>query len=333
MALEGRLSEFSAAEALMLIAREEKSGRLLIEHSARRLVLHFDRGRVAQGRDPNISPDDTFLQLLREANVVSHEQWKSLATRARERPGRDPIEGLLVMGVASREQLKEWLLMHAQGVMDRILELPDGSFNFVSSPKSALFSVPLAEKTEIMVMEAGRRSDEGKELIATQLHRSGVPILLPGGGDHSIENAGSQIRLVAPGEKQTISRILPQAGVTGRRRHAAGQTFTVTLIVDRPCTEGRGQRFDLPSRRTGHHRHRTGQRLPARPDRPFQQACPTDLHQRLGPAHPHGPAGSQDVEIDGHRTLLGLLDVLQKLPVGTQHQDGVLVQRQLQGGH
>jgi hypothetical protein len=178
MALEGRLSEFSAAEALLLIAREEKTGRLEIHSSEGRLVVHFERGRVLQARDPDLSPDDSFLQLLKEAHVVGAEQWKSLAARRRERG--DPIEGLLVMGVATRDQLKEWLLMHAQGVLDRVLELRDGSFRFVSSPRSSVFAVPLAERTEFMVMEAGRRSDEAKELLATELKRSGVPIMLPG---------------------------------------------------------------------------------------------------------------------------------------------------------
>lgn len=180
MALQGRLGEFSAAEALGLIAREEKSGRLLIEFDGGRHVVHFERGRVLQARDPDLSPEDSFLQLLREAHVVSPEQWRSLAARVRERPGRDPLEGLLIMGVATREQLKEWLLMHAQGVLESILELPDGQFSFVSTTKSGTFCVPLSEKTEYMVMEAGRRSDEAKELLATELPRSGLPIMLPG---------------------------------------------------------------------------------------------------------------------------------------------------------
>lgn len=180
MALQGRLGEFSAAEALGLIAREEKSGRLLIEFDGGQHVVHFERGRVLQARDPDLSPEGSFLQLLREAHLLSVEQWKALAARARERPGRDPIEGILIMGVATREQLKEWLLMHAQGVMDSILELSDGQFSFVSTTKSGAFCVPLSEKTEIMVMEAGRRSDEAQELLATELPRSGMPIMLPG---------------------------------------------------------------------------------------------------------------------------------------------------------
>lgn len=180
MALEGRLSEFSAAEALGLIAREEKTGRLEIQSAEGRLVIHFERGRVLQARDPDLSPDDSFLQLLKEARVVNGDQWKALASRLRERPGRDPIEGLLVMGVATRDQLKEWLLMHAQGVLDKILDLSDGSFRFVSSAKASIFAISLAEKTEFMVMEAGRRSDESKELLATELKRSGAPIMLPG---------------------------------------------------------------------------------------------------------------------------------------------------------
>jgi len=180
MALEGRFSEFSAAEALLLIAREEKSGRLDIQAEEPRLVLHFERGRVLQARDPDLSPDDSFLQLLREAQIVSAEQWKSLAAQTQDRQGRDPLETLLAMGVVTREQLKEWLHMHAQGVLDRILSMPDGSFRFESSPKAASFCAPLAEKTEFMVMEAGRRSDEASEILATELPIAGMPILLPG---------------------------------------------------------------------------------------------------------------------------------------------------------
>lgn len=180
MALSGRLQEFGVEEALGLIARQEKTGFLEIESPrASRIALHFERGKLIQAREPYPDPDDSFLRLVRELRLATPDQWRAFAEWQRNNPERDPVEGLLVLEIDTKDALRDWLTLHAQGVVDRVLELSDGTFNFEPTLTPGRFALPLNEKAEFMIMEAGRRVDEARALIATTLPLAGIPSILP----------------------------------------------------------------------------------------------------------------------------------------------------------
>ena len=163
-----------------MVAREEKTGRFQVGLNAGRMILHFERGRVIQAREALPDPGDSFLSLIRELRLLSATQWKQLSSWQREHPDRDPVAGILSKRMLDREQVQEWLEIHAQGNVDRLLEASEGTFNFEPTLTSPRFAIPLSIQPEFMIMEAGRRTDETKELLSRDLPSKGVPAIRPG---------------------------------------------------------------------------------------------------------------------------------------------------------
>jgi hypothetical protein len=180
MALEGNLREFGPAEALGLVARQEKTGCLQIDAPPRRFTLHFNRGKLIQARAPVPDPDDSFLALLRDLQVLNADQWKALRDWQEIHADRDLVEGILSLGFGEAEPLREWLLLHLQGQLDVVLSLTDGRFRFEPALSPASFCIPLSEPTEFLLMETGRRADEAREVLTSELRRDSVPRYCPG---------------------------------------------------------------------------------------------------------------------------------------------------------
>lgn len=181
MALNGRIEELPASEALGLIGRQAKTGRLELALTNEKITLYFERGRLVQARHPRASGDDDFIPLLRELRVIDEDQWRGLADWQSRNGSRDPVEYLVSDEVSlDRDLLREALLIHTQGVMDRVLAATRGTICFESSLTGATFGLPLQEKTEFMMMEAGRRNDEHLMMLDTDLPRHGVPAIHPG---------------------------------------------------------------------------------------------------------------------------------------------------------
>ena len=180
MALNGQLRDLPASEALGFIARQEKSGYLDVTTDDGAFVLYFNRGNILQARRPGADPEDTFIALLKELRIIPPEHWKILAGWQVENPDRDPLEHLMEVGIATREGFEDLLALHAQGVVDQLMEARDGFLSFESRQTDRLFAVPLAEKTEFIMMEAGRRSDETNLMLSEALLPSSTPRIKSG---------------------------------------------------------------------------------------------------------------------------------------------------------
>ncbi len=207
MALNGQLRDLPASEALGFIARQEKSGHLDVSTDDGTFVLYFNRGNLLQARRPGADPDDSFVALLKELRIIPPEHWKILAGWQVENPNRDPLEHLMEVGIATRETLEELLLLHTQGVVDQLMEARDGFLSFESHQTERLFAIPLAEKTEFIMMEAGRRSDETNLTLSESLPLLCTPRIKPGQRPVPENHVhGALLRLVDG--RNTVGRIL-----------------------------------------------------------------------------------------------------------------------------
>jgi hypothetical protein len=180
MALSGTLQDFGAAEALGLVAREEKSGRMHLVLPSGSYSLYFNKGRVVQARAGRPSVDDSFFPMLRELHVVPKQGWREVTVWQESNPNDDPVQFFISQGYADREDFEGWLILHTQGVLDEVLEASEGSFDFETTIPDS-YAVPLTEQVEFMIMEAGRRVDESTEMLARELQASSVPSIRPGG--------------------------------------------------------------------------------------------------------------------------------------------------------
>jgi hypothetical protein len=180
MALQGRLQELPASEVLGLIGRQEKSGRLEARVGNEVYVLYFERGLLVQGREPAADPNDSFIALLKELRILSSDHMSDLSAWQSANPELDPVEHLTKKEITSKDQLRSLILIHAQGIVEALLEAKEGTFVFESALVGAPFALPLAEKVEFMMMEAGRRSDETSLLITSEIPLSAVPFIRPG---------------------------------------------------------------------------------------------------------------------------------------------------------
>jgi hypothetical protein len=181
MALNGRIEELPASEALGLIGRQAKTGRLEVTTAGERITLYFERGRLVQARHPRSAADDDFMPLLRDLRILDDDTWRALTDWQSRHPDRDPMEFLVSDEVSlARDLLREVLLIHTQGVVDRVLAATTGTICFESTLTSAPFGLPLQEKTEFLMMESGRRNDELTMMLDTDLPRHGVPAIHAG---------------------------------------------------------------------------------------------------------------------------------------------------------
>jgi len=180
MALQGRLQELPASEVLGLIGRQEKSGRLEAQVRAENVILFFERGLLVQGREPAADPNDSFLALLKELRILTADHMAEFTSWQSANPDLDPVEYLVKREIAPKDLLRELLLLHAQGVVETLLDAKEGTFVFESSLIGAHFCIPLAEKVEFMMMEAGRRCDETSLLVSSEIPLTAIPSIRAG---------------------------------------------------------------------------------------------------------------------------------------------------------
>jgi hypothetical protein len=161
MALQGALSEFSVAEVMQLLALQQKSGILVLNHGdGRAHAMFFERGRILAAADRRMESRHPFLRHLLENLHVNEEQVETVEDISKE-TGQDIFTVLLTTGLMGRDRLQEEMQRYAQRLVDDVVGWQDGTYEFSGDEKSLPHQgLTLKLNPEELVMESMRRTDE-----------------------------------------------------------------------------------------------------------------------------------------------------------------------------
>ena len=163
MALQGNLRDFSAMEILQLVGSQKKSGCLVMEWNTERFVVWVTDGRIVSTRQPGLTKDDSLARFLRQANRITDEQLRGIATIQKE-SGRD-FEDLLINGrYVEAEDLAVLVERQVLDDLSRLVRWENGTYRFdpsVKWPNEPLLSLSM----EGALIEAARRVDEQKRFV------------------------------------------------------------------------------------------------------------------------------------------------------------------------
>lgn len=212
MSLQGNLRDFSATEILQLIASQRKTGRLIVEHGARRVVVFVAEGRIVSTRPGGPLAEDPLARFVRRVRRLSDEQLRGIATLQAE--SRRDFEDLLVDGhYVSADDLVMLLERQILEDLTELIEWTDGTYRF-DADAHAPTPVRLRLSTEASLIEAARRADERQRF--TTLFGNGSQIVsmrdLPD-PEEQISDEESELFGIIDGQR-TVNEVVTAAPLT-----------------------------------------------------------------------------------------------------------------------
>jgi len=160
MALQGNLRDFSATEIMQLLGMQQKTGCLLLERAAERLLIFVNAGRIVSTRLPGMSQDDPLLRFLLKIHRLSEDQHLGIASIQRE-SGRD-LEDILVNGrYLDADELTSYLERQILDDVTHVVRWDTGNYRFEPTQR---WEQPIHARLNVegALIEAARRIDESK---------------------------------------------------------------------------------------------------------------------------------------------------------------------------
>jgi hypothetical protein len=162
MSLEGKLKDFGIADILQLLAQQQKTGILLVEHKQESAEIYFLKGLVIETRSSQHS--DRLGEMLIRGEYVTRQQVDT----ALERQGDtfDYLGTILVRdGLIQHEVLQQALLAQMLDTFFDILQWREGQYRFIADKfkkEGALENIPGIQS---ILLDVLRMIDEWPEIV------------------------------------------------------------------------------------------------------------------------------------------------------------------------
>jgi len=162
MALKGNLRDFTITQLLNLINLAHKTGTLVVEAPADRILVSFRDGKLAyaqQGDD-----DNSLATVLFRANKLTAAQHRTL----KERAGRmsDKELGLLLINAnyINQQDILSSLQSHFLAIVNRLFTWVEGLFRFENDLLPPDDKIIVRINLENIIIEGSRRVREAEQL-------------------------------------------------------------------------------------------------------------------------------------------------------------------------
>ena len=180
MPLEGPLKEFHIQDVFQLLDLGRKTGVLRVTSELRQTAasVSFESGAVVAatlGKNPQ-----RFGTRLVRLNKISAKDLDRALALQEKGDARRLGDILVVLGAISRRELDRQLKAQIEETILDLLSWTEGHFRFEEAAVSeALVESPVRIKTEGLLMESARRTDEWSRIEAKVPHLRVVPRLPP----------------------------------------------------------------------------------------------------------------------------------------------------------
>jgi len=161
MSLEGKLKDFGIADILQLLAQQQKTGILLVEHRQESAEIYFLNGLVIETRSSQHS-DRLGAMLIRGGYVTSQQIDSALANQG---DTFDYLGKILVQnGLLQHEVLQQALFTQTIETFFDILQWSDGQYKFITDKfkkQGVLENIPGVQS---ILLDVLRMIDEWPEI-------------------------------------------------------------------------------------------------------------------------------------------------------------------------
>lgn len=206
MALKGTLQDFGALETFQLIALQQKTGTLEINHAGRQRRFVFENGQLLAAHAMPLRPEDPPVRFLVEMGYLHEEDlpaWLGLPGN----PSVNQIDLLVKLSRLSEDDLVQAYDLFLQSVLDEILAWPQGRFQFHSNRLDTPSKIVGPWKIEAVLMESMRRLDELADLRAAEMPPGLVPRIVDPAATAHIEDRFCQAAIASADGKRSLQEI------------------------------------------------------------------------------------------------------------------------------
>lgn len=226
MAIEGPLKELSIHDVFQLLDLSRKTGTLRVTSQLRRNdgAIQFESGAVVAAQIRS-NPHQLGALLLR-AGKITEGELEMADDMQRRGDTRRLGEILVEIGALSPRDLERQIRLQVEEVVFEVMGWQEGHFSFTEGPPTDLATgAPVRIPTEVLLMEAARRTDEWSRIQRQVPHLGVVPVLEP-----VAEGEGGQLDLL-PLEWEVLAMVDGTRDLRGIAQILGRAEFDVAKMV------------------------------------------------------------------------------------------------------
>ena len=232
IALAGAIGELQVVEVLSIINMFRKSGLLHFNLEGGSKDLHFAEGEL-------VSATSTFPEEeLGEFLLIAGKIDRDTLIKARQAAGNDPqaLRAQLLQGGRITEQdLQDANSAQIEAIVYHLIPCQQGDFIFVQR-RSATAATPLALRTQNLIMEGLRRSDEQQLFMRTLRSHDTMPVAT-GSSVAELPAAEERLLALASSGRLTVRELIARSGLGEFRTLSLLHRLTGQQLLTIPALE------------------------------------------------------------------------------------------------
>ncbi|MBE0504187.1 MAG: DUF4388 domain-containing protein [Desulfuromonadales bacterium] len=209
IALAGSIGDLQVVEVLSIINMFRKSGLLHFNLEGGSKDLHFDEGELVSAT--STYPEEELGEFLLIAGKIDRDTL----IKARQAAGNDPQTmrtQLLQSGRLSEQDLRDASSAQIEAIVYHLIPCQQGDFIFVQRRSSVAPPISLALRTQNLIMEGLRRSDERQLFMRTLRSHDARPVAT----GHSVADLPAEeerLLALASSGKLTVRDLIARSGL------------------------------------------------------------------------------------------------------------------------
>lgn len=162
MALKGNLRDFTITQLLNLINLARKTGTLVVQAHPESAQVFFREGKLGYAQTNQV--DDGLVDILYKAKKLTAHQYRIIKERAKDMSDKELGLLLINANYLTQHEILTSLQNHYIGVVNRLLALSEGFFNFESDRLPPNGVITIRANLENLIIEGARRMREREQL-------------------------------------------------------------------------------------------------------------------------------------------------------------------------
>ncbi|MFC1592315.1 DUF4388 domain-containing protein [Thermodesulfobacteriota bacterium] len=161
MALEGEIKEFGVADILQLMAQQQKTGILVVEHKDQSAEVYFRNGEIAETRSSKQMA--RLGDMLVQGKLIEQGELKKVLDKQKDT--FEQLGQILIKdGYLKKEQLERIVLTQCYETFYDILQWRDGTYRFITEKVRSDSSLPPLPGLESILLDVLRMIDEWPDI-------------------------------------------------------------------------------------------------------------------------------------------------------------------------
>lgn len=233
IALAGAIGDLQVVEVLSIINMFRKSGLLHFSLEGGSKDLHFDAGELVSAT--STYPEEEIGEFLLLAGKIDRDTL----IKARQSVANDPkaLRAQLLQGGRITEQdLQEANNAQIEAIVYHLIPCLHGDFIFVQRRSAPAAAAPLALRTQNLIMEGLRRSDERQVFMRTLRSHDAMPVAT-GGSVDELPAAEERLLALAGSGRLTVRELIARSGLGEFQTLSLLHRLTGRRLLDIPALE------------------------------------------------------------------------------------------------